>query len=119
MDNSAGLDVSVNNEDPFTEGLKSLECESILIKCMQNLEKQVLEIFKMLEKTEIVKLKRMSTNWFGKGCWFYEPESWWVWERSMWKGCNIWDSSKWLVWKLKTLRKRRTGKNNALGETVF
>ena len=60
MDNSAGLDVSVNNEDPFAEGLKSLECESILINCMQNLEKQVLEIFKMLKKTEIVKLKRMS-----------------------------------------------------------
>ena len=44
--------LSVNNEDPFAEGLKSPECVSILMNCMQNLEKQVGQIFKMLEKTE-------------------------------------------------------------------
>ena len=52
LDNSAVSDVSANNEDPFTEGLKSPECVSILMNCMQNLEKQVGLIFKMLEKTE-------------------------------------------------------------------
>ena len=52
LDNSACLDVSVNNEDPFTEGLKFPECLNILMKCMQNLESQVGQIFKMLEKTE-------------------------------------------------------------------
>ena len=39
VDNSACSDVSVNNEDPFTEGLKSPECVSLLMNCMQNLEK--------------------------------------------------------------------------------
>ena len=57
LDNSAVSDVSANNEDPFTEGLKSLECVSILINCMQNLEKRVGQIFKMLEKTENHQLK--------------------------------------------------------------
>ena len=57
LDNSACLDVSVNNEDPFTEGLKSPECVSILMNCMQNLEKQVGQIFKMLEKTEDRQIK--------------------------------------------------------------
>ena len=52
LDNSACSDVSVNNENPFTEGLKSPECVSILMNCMQNLEKQVGQIFIMLEKTE-------------------------------------------------------------------
>ena len=52
LDNSAVLDVSANNEDPFTEGLKLPECVSILMNCMQNLEKQVGQIFKMLEKTD-------------------------------------------------------------------
>ena len=28
LDNSACSDVSVNNEDPFTEGLKSPKCEA-------------------------------------------------------------------------------------------
>ena len=41
LDNSAVSDVSANNEDPFTEGLKSPECVSILIHSMKNLEKQV------------------------------------------------------------------------------
>ena len=57
LDNSACLDVSVNNEDPFTEGLKSQECVSILRNCMQNLEKQVCQIFKMLKKTEDCQIK--------------------------------------------------------------
>ena len=39
LGNSARSDVSVNNEDPSTEGLKSPECVSILMNCMQNLEK--------------------------------------------------------------------------------
>ena len=38
LDNSAVSDVSANNEDPFTEGLKSPDCTSILINCMENLE---------------------------------------------------------------------------------
>ena len=57
LDNSAVSDVSANNEDPFTEGLKSLECVSILMNCMQSLEKQVGQIFKMLEKTEDLQIK--------------------------------------------------------------
>ena len=57
LDNSACSDVSVNNEDPFTEGLKSPECVSILMNYMQNLEKQVGQIFKMLEKTEDRQIK--------------------------------------------------------------
>ena len=57
LDNSAVSDVSVNNEDPFTEGLKSPECVSILMNYMQNLEKQVGQIFKMLEKTEDRQIK--------------------------------------------------------------
>ena len=52
LDNSACSDVSANNEDLFTEGLKSPACVSILMTCMQNLENQVCQIFKMLEKTE-------------------------------------------------------------------
>ena len=50
LDNSASSDVSVNN--PFTEGLNSPEFVSILMNCMQNFEKQVGQIFKMLEKKE-------------------------------------------------------------------
>ena len=57
LDNSAVSDVSANNEDPFTEGLKSPECESILMNCMHNLEKQVGQIFKMLEKTKDSQIK--------------------------------------------------------------
>ena len=57
LDNSAVSDVSANNEDPFTEGLKSPECVSILMNCMQNLKKQVGQIFKMLEKTEDRQIK--------------------------------------------------------------
>ena len=57
LDNSTVSDVSANNEDPFTEGLKSLECVSILMNCMQSLEKQVGQIFKMLEKTEDLQIK--------------------------------------------------------------
>ena len=38
LDNSTVSDVSANNEDRFREGLKSLECISILMKYMQNLE---------------------------------------------------------------------------------
>ena len=57
LDNSAVSDVSANNEDPFTEGLKSPVCVSILMNCMQNLEKQVGQIFKMLEKTEDRQIK--------------------------------------------------------------
>ena len=41
LDHSACSDVSGNNEDLFTEKLKSPECVSILMNCMQNLEKQV------------------------------------------------------------------------------
>ena len=51
LDNSAYSDVSVINEDLFTEGLKSPECVSILMNCIQNLEKQVGQILKMLKKT--------------------------------------------------------------------
>ena len=50
LDNSACSDVSVKNEDPFTEGLKSPKCVNILMNCMQNLEKQVGQVFKMLVK---------------------------------------------------------------------
>ena len=57
LDNSAVSHVSANNEDPFTEGSKSPECVSILMNCMQNLEKRVGQIFKMLEKTEDHQLK--------------------------------------------------------------
>ena len=57
LDNSAVLDVSANNEDPFTEGLNSQECVTILMNRMQNLEKQVDQIFKMLEKTEDRQIK--------------------------------------------------------------
>ena len=57
LDNSPCSDVSVNNEDPFTEGLKCSECVSILMNCMQNLEKQLGQIFKMLEKTEDLQIK--------------------------------------------------------------
>ena len=51
LDNSACSDVSENNEDPFTKWLKSLQCVRILMNCIQNLDKQVDHIFKMLEKT--------------------------------------------------------------------
>ena len=44
--------MSANYEDPFTEWLNSQECINILMNCMQNLEKQVGQIFNMLEKTE-------------------------------------------------------------------
>ena len=57
LDNSAVSDISANNDDPFTEGLKSPECVSILMNCMQNLEKKVGQIFKMLEKTEDRQIK--------------------------------------------------------------
>ena len=57
LDNSTCSDVSVNDEDPFTEGLKSPGCVRILMNCMQNLEKQVGQIFKMLEKTEDRQIK--------------------------------------------------------------
>ena len=57
LDNSAVSDVSANNEDSFTESLKSPECVSILMNCMQNLEKQVGHIFRMLEKTEDRQIK--------------------------------------------------------------
>ena len=57
LDNSAVSDVSANNQDPFTEGLKSLECVNILMNCMRNLEKQVNQILKMLEKTEDRQIK--------------------------------------------------------------
>ena len=57
LDNSAVSDVSANNEDPFTEGLKSPECVSILMNCMQNLEKLVGQILRMLEKTEDSQIK--------------------------------------------------------------
>ena len=57
LDNSAVLDVSANNEDPFTEGLNSQECVTILMNRMQNLEKQVDQIFKMLEKTQDRQIK--------------------------------------------------------------
>ena len=57
LDNSAVSDVSANNEDPFTEGLKSPEYVSILMNCMPNLEKQIGQIFKMLEKTEDRQIK--------------------------------------------------------------
>ena len=57
LDNSACSNVSVNNEDPFTERLKSLACVSILMNCMQNLEKQVGQIFKIRDKTEDCQIK--------------------------------------------------------------
>ena len=57
LDNSAVLDVSANNKDPFTEGLESPECVSILMNFMRNLEKQVGQIFKMLERTEDRQIK--------------------------------------------------------------
>ena len=57
LDNSAVSDVSINNKDPFTEGLESPECVSILMNYMKNLEKQVGQIFKMLEKTEDRQIK--------------------------------------------------------------
>ena len=57
LDNSAVSDVLSNIEDPFTEGLKFMKCESILMNCMQNLEKQVGQIFKMTEKTEDRQIK--------------------------------------------------------------
>ena len=57
LDNSACSDVCVNNEDPFRKGLKLPECVSILMNCMHNLENQVGQIFKRLEKTEDCQLK--------------------------------------------------------------
>ena len=57
LDNSACSHVYVNNEDPFTEGLKFSACVSILMNCIQNLEKQVGQIFKMLEKTKDSQIK--------------------------------------------------------------
>ena len=57
LDNSAVSDLSANNDDLFTEGLKSPECVSILMNCMQNLEKKVGQIFKMLVKTEDRQIK--------------------------------------------------------------
>ena len=56
LDNSAVSDVC-KYWDPFTEGLKSPECVSILMNWMQNLEKQVGQIFKMLEKTKDRQIK--------------------------------------------------------------
>ena len=56
-DNSAVSDVSANNKDPFTEGLKSPEYIRILMNCMQNLKKQVGQTFKILRRQRIVKLK--------------------------------------------------------------
>ena len=41
----------------LTEGLKSPEYVSILMNCMQSLEKQVSQIFKMLEKMEDCQIK--------------------------------------------------------------
>ena len=55
LDNSAVSDLSANNDDPFTERLKSPECVSILMNCMQSLEKKVGQIFKMFEKTAKLK----------------------------------------------------------------
>ena len=57
VDNSACSDVSGNNEDLFTERLKSPECVSILMNSMQNLEKRVGQIFKMPEKTGDCQIK--------------------------------------------------------------
>ena len=58
LDNSACSDVSVNNENPFTaKDLNSLDYVSILMNCTQNLEKQVGQIFKMLEKIEDCQIK--------------------------------------------------------------
>ena len=57
LDNSSCSDVSVNNKDPFTEGLQSPECVSILMNCMPNLEKQFGHIFNMLEKSEDHQIK--------------------------------------------------------------
>ena len=57
LDNSVCSDVYLNNEDPFTKGLKSPECVSILMNCMQNLERQVGQIFKMVEKKEDRQIK--------------------------------------------------------------
>ena len=57
LDNSAVSDVSANNDEPFTEGLKYPECVRILMNCMQNLEKKFGQIFKMLEKTEARQIK--------------------------------------------------------------
>ena len=57
LDNSAVSDVSANNENFFTEGLKSPECVYILMNCMQNLEKLVGQILRMLEKTEDSQIK--------------------------------------------------------------
>ena len=57
LNNSDCSDVYADNEDPFTEGIKSPEIVSILINYMQNLEKQVGQIFRMLEKTEDRQIK--------------------------------------------------------------
>ena len=57
LNNSACSDLSVNNEDLFTEGLKLPECVSILMNCTQNLEKQVGQIFKIFKKTEDCQIK--------------------------------------------------------------
>ena len=64
LDNSAVSDVSANYEDPFTEGLKSPESVSMLMNCMQNLEKQVGQIFKMIKKAGDRQIKGK----FGKWC---------------------------------------------------
>ena len=49
LDNSTCSDVSVNNEDPFTEAFKFPECVSILTNDIRNLETQIGQIFKMLK----------------------------------------------------------------------
>ena len=57
LDNSAVSDVSANNDDPFTDGLKSPECVSILMNCMQNLEKRLVIFSKCSRRRRIAKLK--------------------------------------------------------------
>ena len=57
LDNSAYLDVSVYNEDHFTEGLKSPQCVSNLINCMKNLKSRLVRLSKCSKKTKDRQIK--------------------------------------------------------------
>ena len=122
LDNSTVSDVSANNEDPFTEGLKSPECVSILMNCMQNLEKQVGQIFKMLEKTEDRQIKgECQLTDLAKGvelitqkCDEYEKD-----RREKDEIIANQNELKSVTMKVEDLEKKWKSKNSTLGEISF
>ena len=123
LDNSAVSDVSANYEDPFTEDLKSPESVSILMNCMQNLEKQVGQIFKMLKKTEDCQIKgECQLTDLAKGVEFitqksdeYEKD----WHEKDAIISTLQNELMKASMKVEDLEKKWKGKNSNLGEIAF